>query len=40
MLGFPRGVEAIDIIVTVDYANAVIVQLSAAVVAPRRDKPR
>ena len=37
--GFPGKVEAIDIILTVEYANAVIAQLSTAVIASRRDKP-
>ena len=36
---FPGKVEAIDIILTVEYAEAVIAQLSTAVIASRRDKP-
>jgi hypothetical protein len=34
----PGKVEAIDIVVSVEYANAVIAQLSTAVIASRRYK--
>jgi hypothetical protein len=34
----PDKVEAIDIVVSVEYANAVIAQLSTAVIASRRYK--
>ena len=37
--GFPGKGEAIDIILSVEYAKAVIAQLSTAVIALRRDKP-
>ena len=35
---FPGKVEAIDIILTVEYAKAVIAQLSTAVIASRRSR--
>jgi hypothetical protein len=38
--GFPGKVEAIDIILTVEYTRAVIAQLSTAVIASRRGEPR
>ncbi len=37
--GFPGKVEAIDIVLTVEYARAVIAQLSTAVIASRRGEP-
>jgi hypothetical protein len=35
---FPGKVEAIDIILTVEYAKAIIAQLSTVLIASRRDK--
>jgi hypothetical protein len=35
---FPGKVEAIDIVLSVEYAKAVIAQLSTAVIASRRYK--
>jgi hypothetical protein len=35
---FPGKVEAIDTILTVEYAKAIITQLSTALIASRRDK--
>ena len=37
---FPGKVEAIDIVLSVEYAKAVIAQLSTAVIAARRNEPR
>jgi hypothetical protein len=37
--GFPGKVEAIDIILTVEYAKAVIAQPSTAVIASLRGEP-
>ncbi len=36
---FPGKVEAIDIILSIDFAKAVIAQLSTAVIAVRRNQP-
>ncbi len=35
---FPGKVEAIDIILTVEYAKAIIAQLSTALIASRRNE--
>lgn len=35
---FPGKVEAIDIILTVEYAKAIIAQLSTALIAARRNE--
>jgi hypothetical protein len=37
---FPGKVEAIDIVLSVEYAKAVIAQLSTAIIAARRNEPR